>query len=192
MDKKNKHKNRMKNYFIEAAFKLVKNNETISARKVGELAGYSYATIYNYFNDLDELHWYVVDKLFDDIGKEMKKADIDDDPQERLLNVNKAYVDYFSENPHVFRFIYNSDLGQPPKDLIEKFKMPLMRVKLNQILHECANEGIILEDNLKVVSDIISTSNRGLLAMHIANKEMLDKDALIMRSERILKYLFRR
>lgn len=191
MSTKNKHKNRMKDYFIEAAFKLVKNNEALSARKIGELAGYSYATIYNYFKDLDELQWYVIDRLFDDLGEKMKKSDKEANPKDRLININKAYIEYFSENPHIFRFIYDSNLGQPPKELNEKFKMPMMRIKLNQILQECVNEERISEKNLKVISDIISTSNRGLLAMHIANKKMLDKDTLIMRSEKILKYLFK-
>lgn len=44
-------------YFIEAAEKLIRQNgiENLSIRKIATEAGYNSATIYNYFNDLDQL-----------------------------------------------------------------------------------------------------------------------------------------
>ncbi len=191
MKRDNLHKERMRKFFLEAALELVYKKEKLSARKIGELAGYSYATIYNYFKDLDELQWFVIDKLFEDIGQEMKKVIEKDDPLEQLINVNKAYIMYFSEHPHIFRFIYNSDLGSPPKELKEKFNMPTMRVKLNKILDACSDLGYIQKEDIDVISDIISTSNRGLISMHVANKNILSRESLIKRSERIIKYLFR-
>lgn len=44
-------------YFIEAAEKLIRQNgiENLSIRKIATEAGYNSATIYNYFNDLEQL-----------------------------------------------------------------------------------------------------------------------------------------
>ncbi|MFP4456905.1 MAG: TetR/AcrR family transcriptional regulator [Clostridia bacterium] len=191
MKKENLHKERMRTFFLDAAIELVYRNEKLSARKIGDLAGYSYATIYNYFTDLKELKWFVIDKLFDDIGKEMQKVHFSKDPLDRLLNVNKTYIKYFSDYPHIFRFIYNSNLGTPPDSLKKKFQMPAMRVMLNEIINECIEFDYLDENDINVISDIISTSNRGLIAMHVANKDLLTREDLVKRSERIIKYLFR-
>jgi AcrR family transcriptional regulator len=191
MRKENLHKERMREFFLEAAIELVYKNDKLSARKIGELAGYSYATIYNYFSDLDELQWFVIDRLFEDIGKKMREVIQSEDPFERLININKAYIMFFSEHPHIYKFIYNSDLKTPPKELKEKFNMPTMRVKLNEILNDCAKLKYIEKEDIDVISDIISTSNRGLISMHVANKDILTRENLIERSERIIKYLFR-
>ncbi|MDP4092633.1 MAG: TetR/AcrR family transcriptional regulator, partial [Bacillota bacterium] len=52
-------KSRMKKYFIDAAKEILVNEgvSNVSVRKVGEVTGYSYATIYNYFKNLDHLLW---------------------------------------------------------------------------------------------------------------------------------------
>jgi len=48
---------RIKNDFIDAAVAIIKNDgsENPSARRIAKGAGYSYATMYNYFKDIDDL-----------------------------------------------------------------------------------------------------------------------------------------
>ncbi|MEW6711726.1 MAG: helix-turn-helix domain-containing protein, partial [Candidatus Riflebacteria bacterium] len=48
---------RIKNFFLDAAVAIIKNDgpENLSARRIAKEAGYSYATMYNYFKDIDDL-----------------------------------------------------------------------------------------------------------------------------------------
>ena len=57
MDKKSILEQRMKGYFIQAAMEILRGEgiKDLSVRNVAEKAGYSYATLYNYFKDLNEL-----------------------------------------------------------------------------------------------------------------------------------------
>jgi AcrR family transcriptional regulator len=51
------HDERMKRYFIDSAKSIIMSEGTkaLSVRNVAERAGYSYATLYNYFSDLNQL-----------------------------------------------------------------------------------------------------------------------------------------
>ena len=57
MDKKEIQERRMKGYFIDATKELLKGEglSAVSVRSVADKAGYSYATLYNYFKDLNDL-----------------------------------------------------------------------------------------------------------------------------------------
>ena len=48
---------RIKGYFLDAAKHLLRTKglQGVSVRSVASLAGYSYATLYNYFKDIKEL-----------------------------------------------------------------------------------------------------------------------------------------
>lgn len=47
----------MMGYFIDAANQIIENEgiESVTIRKVADIAGYNSATLYNYFNDLNHL-----------------------------------------------------------------------------------------------------------------------------------------
>ena len=49
--------NRVKSYFIEAAKEIIikEGPENVSVRKIANLSGYSYGSIYNYYTELNEL-----------------------------------------------------------------------------------------------------------------------------------------
>ncbi len=57
MDKKLKQKRRMMSYFIEATHQIIDKDgiEGVNIREVADLAGYNSSTLYNYFNDIDDL-----------------------------------------------------------------------------------------------------------------------------------------
>ena len=57
MDKKIIQEERMKGYFIQATKEILKGEglRAASVRNIADQAGYSYATLYNYFKDIKEL-----------------------------------------------------------------------------------------------------------------------------------------
>ena len=57
LEKRELQRNRMKRYFIDSAKALIEEEglENLTTKKIGDRAGYSYATIYNYFENFNEL-----------------------------------------------------------------------------------------------------------------------------------------
>ena len=65
----------MMRYFIEAAEELILSNglKNLTIRSVTERAGYSSATLYNYFDDLDELIMYTAFKFQREYMQELSR-----------------------------------------------------------------------------------------------------------------------
>ena len=59
--KKEIQRHRMVRYFVEAACSIADSQGTdaVTARKVAELAGYNAATLYNYFDNLPHLLYFI-------------------------------------------------------------------------------------------------------------------------------------
>ena len=57
MKNKELQEKRMKGYFIQATKDILKGEglKGISVRNIADQAGYSYATLYNYFKDINDL-----------------------------------------------------------------------------------------------------------------------------------------
>ena len=62
MNRKEIQEERMKNYFIDATKEIITGEgiKALSVRSIAEKAGYSFATLYNYFKDVKDLIFYCV------------------------------------------------------------------------------------------------------------------------------------
>ncbi|MCM1989383.1 TetR/AcrR family transcriptional regulator [Oceanirhabdus seepicola] len=188
MDKKEIQKQRMMKYFIEAAKEIIKEEgvKGVSARKVGEKAGYSYATIYNYFNDLNTLLAYCVFDFFEDCHKYMMSCKKQgENPREQVITQGCAYFKYFAENPDMFQLIFLEDLGNAPEKFMKNIKRPSVRGLLRENLIECAKEGYIPEENIEILKDLIPSLLCGKLLFFLRrrNTEKLEDLIIIVKNE---------
>lgn len=108
-DKKNLKTNRMKTYFVSAAKMIIAEQgvENLSVRSVADNAGFSYATIYNYYKDLDSLLWDVKKSFTEDLIQSLAGKEVDQKNQD--VDINKAfqaYAEFFINNPKLFRFFF--------------------------------------------------------------------------------------
>ena len=119
----------MRGYFIESAKNLLKGEglRSISVRHVAEHAGYSYATMYNYFKNLNELIFVCVED-FQREAEEIIKAKTENTPggREKIAATAGAFVEYFTEYPGVFELFFiekmNSSVAkQETSELIYTF-----------------------------------------------------------------------
>jgi AcrR family transcriptional regulator len=109
MEKKEIQEERMKGYFIQAAKEIIKAEgiRAISVRNIADRAGYSYATLYNYFKDVKDLIFICITDfqeecrifIYDEVknfsnGKENIKAKV------------KAFVKYFVLYPGIFELFF--------------------------------------------------------------------------------------
>lgn len=114
MDKKQIQEQRMKGYFIDATKELLRGEglSSVNVRNVADKAGYSFATLYNYFNDLNDLIFECVKDFQSEcestVNSKIKKSD---QGKDKIRATVVAYVQYFTEYPGVFELFFLERMG---------------------------------------------------------------------------------
>lgn len=106
---------RMKSYFIDAAKEILRGEglKVASARNIAERAGYSYATLYNYFDDLTSLIFESVRDFQAEIA-ELLAGPIDaaNTGEEKVRAGVTAWVNYFVQYPGIFELFFLERIGE--------------------------------------------------------------------------------
>jgi len=100
---------RMRGYFIAATRNLLKSEglKAVSVRSVAEQAGYSFATIYNYFRDINELIFVCVEDFQTECRAYAESKIKPESPAaEKIINASMGYAEYFTEYPGIFELFY--------------------------------------------------------------------------------------
>lgn len=129
MTKNEIQEQRMKGYFIQATKELLKGEglKSVSVRNIADQAGYSYATLYNYFKDVKDLIFECV-KDFQEECEQQVLADTSEMQHgfEKMKAIIKSYIRYFVQYPGIFELFFlekPGDIGskQPTLQLIYSF-----------------------------------------------------------------------
>lgn len=162
MDNKAIQQQRMKGYFIEAAKKLVHEmpKDQLSVRKIASEAGYSYATLYNYFDNLDHLLWYVVVDILEELSNALKQnvKNISDKKQ-KLIATAIAYMDYFVENQNAFELLFLSPPGMPTQEVMTQLENTTIKTTVTDIILEAAGD----EQKARGIGDLLTAAIHGYL-----------------------------
>lgn len=104
---KEMRRERTKQEFIHASKEIIEKLgiDQVSARRVGELSGYSYATIYNYFNDINHLLQTVSADYKLEIYKYITEPPIPKLPIDKLNLYITRYMAYMMMNKSVFTLL---------------------------------------------------------------------------------------
>lgn len=157
---------RMKSYFIQASKEIILKEgvEGVSVRKAAELAGYSYATIYNYFADLNALLLEVKAALIRDVVNYMGEMQVGQYIDlETLKKLNRRYAAYYLDHPHVFRFFYSFRLTDSSGDQYSDYT-----AGWRQTFSGLVADGIIRESDVEIAAKTIIYALHGLLALHFS------------------------
>ncbi|MCX8131525.1 MAG: TetR/AcrR family transcriptional regulator [Clostridia bacterium] len=192
--KKDVKKNRIKKYFIDAAKEILINEgvTNISVRKVGEATGYSYATIYNYFESLDHLLWYAGVDFIQDIIKIYESDFIKEKyTPEDIKQLLRKYIAYYFQNPNVFKFFFFYQTEEPPEVVKQEFVRPsLERIQIG-ILKNLAQQGIIEHEKVHIISSLIMNSVHGMLLMYFSGKRKITEQEIYSNAEEVVRFLLR-
>lgn len=114
MKNKEIQEQRMKGYFIQATRDILKSEgiKSLSVRNIADQAGYSYATLYNYFKDVNDLVFLCVY----DFQEECKQFTTNQTRKyakglTKLKASIMAYIHYFVEYPGIFDLFYMTHIG---------------------------------------------------------------------------------
>ncbi len=158
MTNKEVQKARTLGFFVQAAKSIIEEEGTsaLSARKVGKRAGYSYATLYNYFKDMRELLAYCAFDYLNNCHQHLISLDTSKlSCLDTLLLHTKSYFLFFAKQPKcISRCLYRR-LGDYPTKLTSNTASISVGQLLYQQLEHCANEGYILQENIPILHQLI-------------------------------------
>ena len=177
MDKKQIQRQRMKEYFINAAKELVLEEgiKNVTVRKVADIAGYSYATIYNYFRDIDTLMLYCINEFLEECYQYVSSEKHPKTSLEQIKSMAKSYIEFFIKYPQAFQLVFVEFISvEPPEELKENLSNPKIAILLYEALQTYATERGLSIDETYTLRQIISNFLHGRLLFHI--KRNLDKN----------------
>ena len=111
MERKEQLRKRMMAKFIISADEIMQKEgfDKITIRNVAQLAGYNSATLYNYFDDLDHLLFYMSMRYLAEYSLKIERvAEHYKDPLERYLGIWSFFIDQSFEKPKMFYEIFFS------------------------------------------------------------------------------------
>lgn len=184
---------RMRGYFLQATKEILRSEGliNISVRNVADRAGYSYATLYNYFKDVKDLVFECVmdfqDECRDFIQNEVKEMNLG---LERIVKINLSYIKYFVQYPGIFELFYiekTNQIGeqQPTIEMIDKFLPTLTEEDWKVVVVEKNME----ETGVELLQEQIKFFIIGVLISYINRRYVADYREVMAMVERHLNYI---
>ncbi|WDV45766.1 TetR/AcrR family transcriptional regulator [Clostridiaceae bacterium M8S5] len=171
---------RMRKQYIKIAKKILINEgaKAVTARRLGKEMDYSYATVYNYFDSIENLLWHVAISFGDDYIKQFQDYNSDKDYNvEDLVTLFMRYIEYHFKNPNIFKFYLNPMQSKPSNEIINSIKAievnEIVLKVITSIMHE--NEP---SNKSKMMTHIITSSVYGMLTLHFGNIMVLTQDQI--------------
>jgi AcrR family transcriptional regulator len=170
MNNKQIQSERIRGFFILAAKELLKGEglRSVSTRSVSEKAGYSYATLYNYFKDINDLVFECVKDFQSECEVFVKSKTKKAAPgKEKLRAITAAYIDYFIEYPGIFELCFLERIRgiSDRKDLTEHIYTFLDRLCEEQ-WNVCIREKIMNPETVEQTRHQLRFTVMGLLLFY--------------------------
>lgn len=193
--KKEIQRKRMMRFFIDAAKEIIEEEgvKGLTARKIGDRSGYSYATIYNYFSDINELLAYCVLDFLEDCYKYMiafKNEKLD--CIEQIIVYTDAYFKYFIEKPDMFQLIFIEELGMKPIELLREDNKISIGILLRECVCKCADAGYIEKKNIDIIYNLLGSSIHGKLLFLINKRDEKNIDDMLLSLKSEIEFIMKK
>ncbi|WP_339001632.1 TetR/AcrR family transcriptional regulator [Fusobacterium animalis] len=214
MDKLNIKKRRVMMYFIEATQELILNEgiENLSIKKIADTAGYNTATIYNYFEDLEELILYssidylkiYLKDLKNEINSNMKAI-------EMYETIYKVFVHHSFEKPEIFHTLFFGKYSYKLEKIIKKYyeifpdditgqtditKSVLVEGNIHNrdlpVIKQMIKEGSILEEEAPYIMEAIVRIHQSYLENILQQREQISLEEHKIKFFKIFDFLLKR
>lgn len=102
---------RMSGYFIEATQSIIEKEgiENVTIRKISSLAGYNSATLYNYFDDLNQLIFFsLIDSVLEYFISLNNTLKVENESYITFLLVWREYAAFAFRKPEIYTYVFYS------------------------------------------------------------------------------------
>lgn len=179
---KEKQRERMMGYFKEATRKIIESEgiDSVSARKVGEEAGYSYATLYNYFSDLNHLLIHVAFDYMSECFEVMKGVKNEHlSPVDQVIAYAECYFKFFDNHPRAFELVYLRNLGGIPEDLASTIPEFGVAMLLRKSLEELVELGRFQVEKIDFFGEMLVSTMHGKMLFYLTGKSPYDGETIL-------------
>ncbi len=190
MSNKDLQEQRMKGYFIQATKDILKGEgiRNISVRNISERAGYSFATLYNYFKDVKELIFLCVKDFQDECQVHINNRTISNEHGiAKIKSISNAYIEYFIQYPGIFELFYIERLSEIGSSIetSEQIISFLDRLCNEEFYLLIKNNEINLESSLIMKSNL-NNSIVGLLILYLNRRYPQTYQEFISNSNKLI------
>jgi AcrR family transcriptional regulator len=173
---------RMRGYFIESAKTLIRGEgvHSVSARTVAEGAGYSYATLYNYFSDMKQLIACCVHEFIVECEEYIRvNSKAQDDANKEIIAKAKNFAQFFIQYPGIFAAVFTENIP-------ELRSQEQISVDLNNLFENVFNEQFKMvfgDENYELRIEIMKNYLFGALDMYLFRRAPSDYSKFIQNLE---------
>jgi AcrR family transcriptional regulator len=127
----------LRELIIDATTAIVQQNglEGLSAREIAKRVGYSPGTLYNVFENLDDLLLIIEARLLDELADRLSNADSSGSPTDRLRLLVGTYFTFTQERPKLWNLLneHRMPAGRSVPDWYQE-KLDKLLTKLDEAL----------------------------------------------------------
>ncbi|MCB1519598.1 MAG: TetR/AcrR family transcriptional regulator [Hyphomicrobiaceae bacterium] len=182
----------LRQLILQAATELIASAgfSALSAREIARRIGYSAGTIYNVFDNLDDLVLTIEARMLDELAKSLDSVPATGEARERVMQFAEAYLQFTHDNPRLWNLLFEHHLP-------EGIEVPISyREKLDGLLArvETALAPLVPEndqDGLQRRARVLWAGVHGITSLSTADKlsSVTSEAALPMVRDLVSTYL---
>lgn len=196
--------------FIDAAAQIIeeKGIEAVTIREVAKIAGYNSATIYNYFDNRNQLVFFAAVQFIGDYVRALPDyMNQSEDTLERFILNWECFCKYSFKKPQIYYALFTADIGDCPEDLIQNYYklfpeeigsapqelIPMLvesdlSKRASLAIQPCIEEGYFTREEAAEVDEMIMLVYQGMFSLITNNRLNYPIEEAI---DRIVKYIRR-
>jgi len=167
--------------------------ESVSARKIAEKSGYSCATIYNHFGNMDNLLWYTRNLMIEDVVDYMKTNS--DDSTVTAESIKKSfltYTEYFIKNKNIFKFLFFNQLNKSEQEMRQYLENPEFIDMNVKILNSLKEIGKLSDREVNTIMKTFIHSIHGMLVLLVSSNDDYTKVEMVSDISDMVDYMLNR
>jgi AcrR family transcriptional regulator len=112
MERKEIKKERTKRYFLDAAKEIIgaEGVANLTTKKIGEKAAYSYASIYNYFENFNDLVCQCLEEMAAESAAWVGERLAGETPYERIIDFARLMIEINAGEPNNYSIFLSTDI----------------------------------------------------------------------------------
>ncbi len=178
-DAKNVKKEFVKSKFIDATKTIILQDGVlnVTVRRIAEITGYSYATIYHYFRDLNELLLETKLSMIRDMTVPGSMQAVGpEDPLEQKKRQARQMAGFFIDNPNVFGFFYQYKMDESNATAMRSLELEASYY--NDFCAVCRKRGYMRGGYPSNLGDAITYTVFGSITIYLSNNGLTKEEVL--------------
>lgn len=161
----------LRELILVAATELIERDglSGLSAREIAKRIGYSPGTLYNVFENLDDLVLTIEARLLDRLSMRLAEVPSGSDPESRVLQLARAYLAFTHENPKLWNLLFEHHMpaGKPVPSWYQT-KLEGLMTRVEEALMPLLNDRDPIR--LKRAASVLWSGVHGITSLSTADK----------------------